>query len=177
MKNKKYKYLTAISSFAVSVFMLFDWFIIKAMGTSEAHSFITIPSMLTSGADFLKQLGGKATAIFILIMAGLVEFMCITASVMGIWGAVRCLIKPYKSRLITMSQLVAVTFTSISIMALLIINVISFSSLGGIISVKPTLWLALDVVFLILSFVFSSKYPSEYELNKTKIKSETLSEN
>ena len=57
MKNKKYKYLTAASSFAVSVFMLFDWFIIKAMGTQESHSFITIPSMLTSGADFLKQLG------------------------------------------------------------------------------------------------------------------------
>ena len=97
MKNKKYKYLTAISSFAVSVFMLFDWFIIKAMGTQEAHSFITIPSMLTSGADFLKQIGGKTAAIFILIMAGLVEFMCITASVMGIWGGIRCLIKPYKS--------------------------------------------------------------------------------
>ncbi len=168
MKNKKYKYLTAISSFAVSVFMLFDWFIIKAMGTDVAHSFITIPSRLTSGADFLKQIGGKTAAIFILIMAGLVEFMCITAAVMGIWGGIRCLIKPYKSKLITMSQLVAVTFTSIAIMAVLIINVISFSSLGGVISVKPTLWLALDVVFLILSYVFSSKYPSEYELEKRK---------
>ena len=164
MKNKKYKYLTGVSSFLVSVFMLFDWFVIKAMGTQETHSFITIPRMLTSGADFLTQIGGKLVAIIILILGGLVEFMCICAAAMGIWGAVRCFIKPYKSRLITMSQIVAVAFTSVALISVLLINVISVSNLGGIISVKPTIWLALDVVFLILSFYFSSKYPTQHEM-------------
>jgi len=167
MNNKKYKYLTAVSSFLVSVFMLFDWFVIEAMGTKESHSFITIPKMLTSGADFLTQIGGKLVAIVILILGGLVEFMCISASAMGIWGGVRCIIKPYKSRLIIMSQIVAVAFTSVALVAVLLINVVSVSNLGGIISVKPTIWLALDVVFLVFSFVFSSKYPTEHEL-KTK---------
>ena len=164
MNNKKYKYLTAASSFLVSVFMLFNWFVIEAMGTRETHSFITIPRMLTSGADFLTQIGGKHVAIAILLLGGLVEFMCIAAAAMGIWGCVRCIIKPYKSRLITMSQIVAVAFTSVALMAVLLINVVSVSNLGGIISVKPTIWLALDVVFLVLSFVFSSKYPAEHEL-------------
>lgn len=166
MNNKKYKYLTAASSFLVSVFMLFDWFTIEAMGTKETHSFITIPRMLTSGADFLTQIGGKLVAIVILILGGLVEFMCIAAAAMGIWGSVRCIIKPYKSRLITMSQIVAVAFTSVALISVLLINVISISNLGGIISVKPTLWLALDVIFLILSFYFSSKYPSGHEMEK-----------
>ena len=164
MKNNKYKYLTALSSFAVSVFMVFDWFTIAAMGTNEAHSFITIPKMLASGADFLTQLGGKTVAIVILIAGGMVEFMCLASAAMGIWGGVRCLIKPYKSRLVVMSQIVAVAFTSVALIAVLLINIVSVSSLGGIISVKPTIWLALDVVFLICSLIFSSKYPSQHEM-------------
>ena len=168
MKTNKYKYLTAITSFLVSIFMLFDWFVIKAVGTVESHSFITIPSMLTSGANFLTQLGGKAVAISILILGASLEYMCIASAALGIWGAIRTIIKPYKSRLITMSQIVSVALTSLALVAVILINVVSVSKLGGIVSVIPTFWFAADVIFLILSFVFSNKFPSQHELEAPK---------
>lgn len=164
MKQKKYKYITIVSMFAVSFLILFDWFTIEAVGTKESHSFLTIPSMLVSGADFLTQLGGKAVAITVVILGACLEYMCLVACALGIWGAIRSIKKKRKSKLVVMSQLVFMSIASITVIAVLLINVVSVSILGGIVSVMPTIWLIAFIVFLIISFISGSKYPSDAEI-------------
>lgn len=170
MKQNKFKILTIVSILAVSLLILFDWFTIEAVGTKESHSFLTIPSMLTDGADFLTQLGGKTVAITVLILSACLEYMCIVACALGIWGALRSVKKKSKSKLIVMSQLVFMSITSITVIAILLINVVSVSILGGVVSVVPTVWLIAFIVFLLISFIAGSKYPSDVEL-KTHINS------
>lgn len=163
MKNNIYKYANLVSTTLVSVLILMKWFTISAMGTVETHSFMTIPAMLNEGADFLTQIGGKSVAITVLILAGILEYMCIVSSALGFWGVWRTYRYNKRSRLVLTSQIVGLSLTVIALITVFIINVVSGSMLGDIISVVPTAWLIIAVVCQVVSIVSGVLYWRETE--------------
>jgi len=166
MKNLTvYKYINIVSSFLLAILMLIPWFTISAMGTVESHSFMTIPALLNEGAEFLTQIGGKTLAITVLLLAGVLEYMCIVVAALGIWGGVRFMFYDRKSRLVSASQIVAASLMFIGIVAIVMIDYISATMLGGIVKVIPTFGFLAGIIFLaasIIGGVMYSKKLNEY---------------
>ena len=153
MKANIYKYVCLASTIIAAFLMFTKWFTIDLFIGVETHSFLTIPDLINAGVDFLKDVGGAPVAFTILLMAGILEYLCIFASAMGIWGFVRSLMKKKKSRLIFVSQCTALSLIVIAIIVIVIVDIVSSSVLGGVISIYPTVWFVLTTVFLAVSLV------------------------
>jgi len=163
MKKNTYRYICLVSTLIISVLILMKWFTISAVGTVETHSFMTIPAMLCAGAGFLTQIGGKSVAVTVLILSGILEYMCIVASSLGIWGAWRSFKNNNISTLVFASQIISGSLALIAVITICIINFVSQAMLGDIISVVPTLWLIIAIIFIVASVITSLMYSKNKE--------------
>ncbi len=158
MKNTVYKHICTVSTLIMSVLMFTKWFTIDLMVGVEKHSFLTIPDLINAAVDFLSGVAGNTAAFIILLMAGILEYLCLIAAALGIWGVIRTYMKNRKSRLVFVSQCTASCLAIIGIIAIIIIDIVSSSALGGIISIYPTLWFVFAFVSLVLSLASGYMY-------------------
>ncbi len=166
MKNKVYKHICAVSTVVMAALMFTNWFTIDLMVGVERHSFLTIPDLINAAVDFLSDIAGNTATFVVLLLAGILEYLCLIAAALGIWGVIRTYMKNRKSRLVFVSQCTALCLSIIGIIAIIIIDIVSSSALGGIISIYPTIWFLLAIVFLILSLVSGYMY-SKVLVDKT----------
>lgn len=153
MKNTVYKHICTITTLITSVLMFTKWFTIDLAVGVEKHSFLTIPNLINAAVDFLSDIAGNTATFVILLLAGILEYLCIIAAALGIWGVIRTYMKNRKSRLIFVSQCTASCLMVIGLIAIVIIDIVSSSALGGIISIYPTLWYVFALVSLVVSMI------------------------
>ncbi len=163
MKRNVYKYAMSASVLVMSVFIFFSWFAIGAGGViaEETHSFMTIPNLVGHGADTLAKLSSKGVAISMLIFCGVLKYLCILSSALGVWGVVLTFVKNKKNRLLYTSQAIASMLFAFALLLLIVVNILSNAIVGGTVSVAPTLWFVIFTVSLILSYVFGYLFSKE----------------
>ncbi len=163
MKANIHKYICLVSTLIVAILMFTKWFTVDLAVSVENHSFLTIPNLINAAVDFLKDLGGATVAFTILLLAGILEYLCILASALGIWGFIRTFMKKSKSRLIFVSQCTALCLVVIATIVIIMVDIVSASALGGVISIYPTVWFVLTAVFLAASLVSGAYYAKDSE--------------
>ena len=153
-ESKKYsvvKYSVLVSSLVFALLMFFKWFSISYLSNSETHSFLTIPSLINSTVDTFKSYAGKSATFALLLLSGGLEYLCILSGALGLWGVIRILMSERRSRLLLAAQIIAVSLFVIAIIAIVVVDVISASMLGDIVTIYPTVWFIIAFVSLAVS--------------------------
>ncbi len=155
MNRAAYKYITVISVLLMSVFIFFNWFVIEAGGVieDEAHSFMTVTTLVNNGADTLSKLSNNAVAITLLLLCGVLKYLCILSSALGIWGIILSIMKDRKSRLINSVQVISTILVLTALVLMLFVNIVSKSVVGGTVSAAPTVWFLIFTLSLVLSYI------------------------
>lgn len=155
MNRTFYKYTLIISVLLMSVLVFFNWFVIEAGGVidEETHSFMTIPTLVNHGAETLSKLSTVGVAVTLMILCGILKYLCILSSALGIWGVILTFMKDKRSRLINASQMISTMLIVIALVVILAVNILSRIVVGGTVYMGPTLWFVIFALSLILSYI------------------------
>ncbi len=153
MKNKILKHTYTVSTLITALLMVTKWFIVDLAVGVERHSFLTIPDLINAAVDFLAGVAGRGVTFGVLLLAGILEYLAFVAAALGVWGVIRTYMKKRKSRLIFVSQCTALSLVIIALVAIVLIDIVSASALGGVIAIYPTVWFVLAALSLVTSFV------------------------
>ncbi len=145
MKKTILKYLTLITTLASAILMFFKWFTISIPGLdAETHSFFTIPDLLADAAGVLSTYAGKSSAVMIILLGGILEYMCVLSAGLSVCGIWKNCIKEKKSRFIFSGQIISLCLHFLAALVMIGTNII-FNSIIGISNlIYPTIWYILS---------------------------------
>jgi len=178
-----YKYITIVATLTSAVFIFFDWFRLSIpildtfleSGTIQI-SYMTLPSLVEKNAlGLIVRMGGKTTAATTLILCALLKYLCVLSAGIGICGVWKMCIKERISKMVFVSQIIAIALQFVAFIVIIIINVFISMYAPGIAETMnvspelidfnfiPTFWVIIATVSAIVSLVFSQKYISALE--------------
>ena len=185
MSNKSavYKYITLVATLLSAIFIFFDWFrlsvpILDAFlesGTIQI-SYMTLPALIEDSAlGLITRMGGKTTAATTLILCAVLKYLCILSAGLGICGMWKMCIKGRISKMVFVSQIIAIALQAVAFIIIIIINVFISMYAPGIAQTMnvsqelidfnfiPTLWVMIATVSAVVSLIFSQKYIGELD--------------
>jgi len=178
-----YKYITIVATILSAVFIFFDWFRLSVpildtfleSGTIQI-SYMTLPALVEDNAlALIVRMGGKATAATTLILCAVLKYLCVLSAGIGICGIWKVCIKGRISKMVFVSQIIALALQLVAFIVIIIINVFISMYAPGIaqsmnvspelidFNFIPTLWVIIATLSAIVSLIFSQKYIGELE--------------
>ena len=160
MKKTVLKYTTLIFTMLSAIFVFLPWFNIKIFD-EELHSFITIPNLLANASGILMGYAGKTSAVSIIILGGVLEYLCIISGGLALCGIWKNCFREKKTKMIFTSQIITISLIIIASIAMLGSNYLIQTALNieGIIA--PTVCFIISIVFTVASFVSQLFYNKE----------------
>jgi len=179
--NKKdliIRYATLVATLASAVFIFFNWFTVSlpALNTfltsGEMHlSFVSLPGFIQENAvGLITRMGGKSTAVTLLLLCGVLKYVCIVSAIFGLYGIWKVCIQRRKSRFIFSAQIIAIAIEAFALLLIVIINIV-LSNYAGVfanamrvqeslidISFLPTVWMLLSIASSVGSLLLSNMY-------------------
>lgn len=154
MKKTILKYLTLITTLASAILMFFKWFTISIPGLeAETHSFFTIPKLITDASGVLSTYAGKSSTVMIILLGGILEYMCVLSAGLSVCGIWKNCIREKKSRFIFSGQIISLCLHFLAALVMLGANTIFNSILGISNLIYPTIWYALSFASPICSLL------------------------
>ena len=174
----KLKYFTVATTVLSALFLYFNWFTLSVPmmesfleSASFSVSFVTLPALIEENAlGLITRMGGKSTAITALLLCGILKYLCVLSTGLGLWGIWKMCVKEKRSRLIFASQLIALALQLLSFLLIILINVFISGYADSIaanmnmqegmleFNFTPTLWLCLSTLSAIGSLVVSGNF-------------------
>ena len=179
--NKKeliFRILTAVATLASAVLIFFNWFTISlpALNTflksgEMSLSFMNLPAFMQENAiGLITRMGGKSTSATLLILCGILKYVCMVSAILAVYGIWKICIRKRKSRFIFSSQVIAIAMEGFSLLLIIVINIV-ISNYAGVfasamkvqeslidVSFLPTLWMVLATACSVTSLVCSNIY-------------------
>lgn len=154
MKKTVLKYLTLIIAAASASLVFFNWFTISIPGLEpEGHSFVTVPSLLEDAAGMVSGYAGKSSAVMIILLGGILEYMCVLSAGLTVCGIWKNCILERKSRFIFSGQVIALCLHFLAALVMVGANILVNSIIGISNLILPTMWYILSVVLSVVTLV------------------------
>jgi len=148
MKKNVLKYFTLVITLVAASLVFFHWFTVSIPGLEpEGHSFVTIPDLLEDAAGMVSGYAGKSTAVMIILLGGILEYMCVLSAGLSVCGIWKNCIRGRKSRFIFSGQVIALCLHFLAALVMVGANVLVNSIIGISNLIMPTIWYILSVVF------------------------------
>ena len=159
MKQNIFRWLTFLTTLSCAVFIFFDWFKMSII-IEESFSFMTIPSLLEDAMRLIIKTQGKTFGFLIILLVGILKYMCILSSGLGIYGIWKCVIKKQRSSSLFISQVIALGLGILAIIIIFAGNAIisGYVDASSINILEATLWLWICVISSFLSLIFQTLY-------------------
>jgi hypothetical protein len=132
---------------------------------------MSLPGFMEENAiGLITRMGGKNTSVTLLILCGILKYICLLSAIFGVCGLWKVCITRRKSRFIFSAQVIAIAIEGFAFLLIIIINIV-ISNYAGVfadamkvqeslidISFLPTLWLALATLCSVGALIISNIY-------------------
>lgn len=160
MKKTVLKCMTLVFTMFSAIFAFLPWFNINVL-SEELHSFITIPRLLADATGILAGYAGKNYAVVIIILGGVLEYLCILSAGLSLVGIWKNCFREVKSRLIFSAQIIMISLDVLALVAIFGVNYLVQTVISMDTVMMPTICFAVSVVFTIASLVSNIMYNRE----------------
>ena len=179
---KSYRMYTLVATVLSAIFIFPSWFELSVPmldsfleNESLYISFFSLPDFLSEHGllTHITNIGGKTSALIVLLLSGILKYLCVLSAGLGLYGVWKSCIKKRPTRFILSSQIIALVLHFICLVIIISFKVILYiyssniSDLSGLspelfdVSFIPTIWFYLSLVCSVGSLIFSIKYKKE----------------
>ncbi len=179
--KNRIKDFCVISCLLSAVFLFFNWITldIPILGSflessSFSISFFTLPKLIEENVlGLITRLAGKPIAITVILLCGMLKYLCVLSLGFSVWGTWEMYMKKGKTRFVFSSLVISLALAVLSFLVIIVVNIliyiyspaisemIGFTDSAFKLRFVPTVWLILSFLLSLASSVFLYLFSKE----------------